>query len=193
MAEQSQIIKEESQLIKAASRAGTVWGIAVIIMGCLAIAAPLLFGLTATLIVAVLVLASGIAQTVYSFQAESFGRGVLKFLFGGITALCGLAMLVWPGDALAALTMFLAAYFLVDGIAAIAAAFGLRPANGWGWMLFNGIVTILLGGLIAWEWPFSGVWAIGVLLGVRLIIAGWSIIAVGAVGEAVSAELKQAS
>jgi uncharacterized membrane protein HdeD (DUF308 family) len=165
----------------------------VIIMGCLAIAAPLLFGLTATLIVAVLVLASGIAQTAYSFQAESFGRGVLKFLFGGITALCGLVMLVWPGDALAALTMFLAAYFFVDGVSTIAAGFQLRPGRGWGWMLFNGIVTIALGGFIAYEWPFSGIWAIGVLLGVRLIIAGWSIITVGAVGEAVSSELQQAS
>jgi uncharacterized membrane protein HdeD (DUF308 family) len=185
-------MSEESELIKGASRVGTVWGIAVMIMGFLAIGAPMAFGLTATVVVAALVLASGIAQTVYAFQAESFGKGVLKFVFGGITALCGLAMLIWPGDALAGLTLFLAAYFLVDGASAIVAAFHLRPASGWGWMLFSGGMTVVLGGLIAAEWPFSGVWAIGVLLGIRLIFAGWSMVAVGALGEAVGTKLEQA-
>jgi len=87
----------DTEIIQATSRVGIVWGIAVMIMGGLAIMAPMLFGLTATVVIAVLVLASGIAETVYASRADSFGQGILKFLFGAVTALCGAAMLFWPG------------------------------------------------------------------------------------------------
>ena len=184
---------EEAQVLKAASRVGTVWGIAVIVLGTLAIMAPLVFGLAATLIIAVLVLAAGASETVYAFRAESFAQGLLRFLFGGITVLCGVAMLIWPGKALVGLTMFLAAYFVVDGIFTFFAAFAARPARGWAWMLLNGAVTVLLGGLIAYQWPLSGIWAVGVLLGIRLILAGWTIVALGAVGAAASAQVQEAS
>jgi len=88
--------------------------------------------------------------------------------------------------------MFLAAYFLVDGAFAIATGFQLKPARGWGWMAFNGVTTIALGGLIIWGWPFSGVMAIGVLIGIRLVSAGWTIIALGAVGEIVVEKMREA-
>jgi uncharacterized membrane protein HdeD (DUF308 family) len=59
--------------------------------------------------------------------------------------------------------------------------------------VFNGIVTIILAGLIWYQWPLSGQWAIGVLVGVRLIFAGWSMIALGSVGEGISEEMKRAT
>ena len=51
-------------------------------------------------------------------------------------------------------------------------AFNVKPQPGWGWMTFNGIVTIMLGWMILKGWPVSGVWAIGILVGVRLLFAG---------------------
>jgi uncharacterized membrane protein HdeD (DUF308 family) len=63
-------------------------------------------------------------------------------------------------------------------------SFQLKPIKGWGWMLFNGLVTLLLGGLIWSQWPISGVWAIGTLLGIHLIFDGWSEIAVALAARA---------
>ncbi len=163
------------------------------IFGGLAIMAPFFTGVAVTTIVAVLLVASGITQGVYAFKAGSFGRGLMQFLFGGITVLFGVAMFVWPLLGLASLTLLLAAYFLVDGCYAIAAGFQVRPTQGWGWVVFGGIGSVVLAGLLWWEWPISGQYAIGVLVGVRLIFSGWSMMMLGAVGEAVSDEIRGAT
>jgi uncharacterized membrane protein HdeD (DUF308 family) len=137
------------------------------------------------MIVAILLIAAGIARAVFAFKAESFGRGVLMFLFGGFSVLCGIVMLVRPMIGLASLTAVLAAYFFADGIMGILGGFRARPIRGWGWMIFGGIVSVVLAVLIWWEWPVSGEWAIGVLVGVNLISTGWSMIMLGGVGDAV--------
>ena len=92
-------------------------------------------------------------------------------------------MVVQPGMALASLTLVLAIYFLVDGLVMLFAAFSVKPARGWGWLLFNGIITLLLGLLIFGQWPLSGAWAIGILVGVRLLFAGMTMIALGSSGR----------
>ena len=59
------------------------------------------------------------------------------------------------------------------------AALRIKPDRGWGWLLFGGIVSLLLGLLIWREFPLSGTWAVGVLVGVKLLFAGLSIVTVG--------------
>jgi uncharacterized membrane protein HdeD (DUF308 family) len=183
---------EQAPILRAASRAGTVWGFATVILGVLAIMAPMVSGIAVSLMVAIVLMAAGIARTVFAFKAESFGKGVLVFLFGGFTMLCGLVMLARPLLGLASITLVLVSYFLVDGVMEIVAAFRFRPEKGWGWMFFGGIATLALALMIGSDWPFSGAWAIGVLVGVRLLFAGWSMIALGSVGEAIADEVNVA-
>jgi len=57
---------------------------------------------------------------------------------------------------------------------AIAAAFRLRPVEGWGWFLFDGLATIAVAVLILAKWPSSSVWAIGTLIGVSVLMGGIS-------------------
>ena len=182
-----------SDVVSGSARLGYGWGIATIIFGALAIMAPFFTGVAVTGIVAVLLVASGITQGAYAFKAGSWGKGIMQFLFGGITVVCGVAMFIWPLLGLASLTMLLAAYFLVDGGYAIVAAFQVKPTQGWGWMVFSGITSVVLAGLLWWEWPFSGQYAIGVLVGVRLIFSGWSLMMLGAVGEVASDEIRSAA
>jgi uncharacterized membrane protein HdeD (DUF308 family) len=92
-------------------------------------------------------------------------------------------MLSQPVEALAALTLFLAAYFVASGVIQIVGAFGARPQAGWGWLLFGGIVSILLGAMIWRQFPLSGAWAVGTLVGVQLVMSGWTLIAVGGVAK----------
>ncbi len=163
------------------------------IFGGLAIAVPFFTGFTVTVVVAVLLVAAGITQGAYAFKAGSLGKGIMQFLFGGITIVGGIAMFIWPLMGLGSLTILLAAYFLVDGSYAIVAGFQVKPTRGWGWMIFSGISSVVLAGLIMWEWPVSGQYAIGVLVGVRLIFSGWSMIMLGAVGEVASNAIRDSA
>ena len=185
-------MNEISDTVRDTSRLGTVWGIAVLILGVLALMMPLAFGLTTTLLTAILLIAAGIAQTIYAFNAGSFGKGLLQFLFGGISILGGIAMMAMPGVGLLTLTIAVIAYFLVDGISTIVAGFRLRPVKGWGWMLFSGIVSVVLAVMIYREFPAASAYIIGILVGIRMIFAGWSMILLGAEGEKASDDLKQA-
>ena len=79
------------------------------------------------------------------------------------------------------LTVILIAYFLAMGLSEIVAAFQSRPAQGWGFLLVSGSVSVVLAVLIWNQWPLSGAWAIGVLVGIQLISSGMTMIAIGSV------------
>lgn len=157
----------------------TVLGIFLVIFGFLALGTPLLSGVAVAVVVGALVLGGGIAQVVYAFRASSLGRGILGFVIGIVTTLCGLFMLGHPLFGLASLTLFLAAYFIIEGFCRIFFAFDVRPLKGWGLTLVGGVVSVILGLLIWNQWPLSGEWAIGVLFGVNLMMGGWTMIALG--------------
>jgi len=93
-------------------------------------------------------------------------------MIGGLTLLCGIALLAHPLFASGVLSIILAVYFIIDGISELVAGIQLRPSSGWGWMLFGGIVSILLGIMIWSQFPLSGIWAIGILMGIKLFFVG---------------------
>jgi len=186
-------MNEIADTVKAGSRVGVVWGIVVLILGILAMMAPLASGIAVTVVVAVLLLAAGLAQTLYAFKSETALSGIGTFLFGGLAVLCGLAMLVFPGKGLAAITMFLAFYFIADGIISLVNGMRFRPFKGWGSMVFSGIVSLLLGWMIWSKWPVSGIWAVGILVGIRLLFAGWTMIILGAVTEDLVEQAEEAA
>jgi uncharacterized membrane protein HdeD (DUF308 family) len=147
---------------------------------------PFVAGASATLLVGVLVLAAGIVRIVWAFGSDSFGKGLLKLVIGVLTLLAGIFLLAHPLFAMGVLTIVLAIYFVLDGIAEIVAGFKRRPHLGWLWMLIGGIVSILLGIFIWRQFPLSGIWAIGVLLGIKLFFIGLMMITAGSVMRAAS-------
>jgi len=181
-----------SDIARAPSRIGTGWGFAVMLLGILAIMAPFVSGVTVTSLVAVAITAAGIAMTVYAFKAGSFGKGLLQFLFGGITILFGIAMFVTPLRSMFGLTGLLMAYFVVDGLFAIFSGVRGRPQPGWGWMIVSGVASVVLAVLLWRQWPASGAYAVGMLVGIRLIFSGWSIAMLGMLGDAAVDIVEQA-
>ena len=135
-------------------------GIATIVLGVVALASPYITGLAVTVLVGVMLTFSGVARTIGAFKADSFGQGSLGFLGGALVTIVGLAMMFRPNIGLATLTLMLAAVFFIDGVFSVIMSFRMRPENGWGWMLFNGIVGVLLGIFLMAEWPVSGTWAV---------------------------------
>jgi uncharacterized membrane protein HdeD (DUF308 family) len=158
--------------VKAGGNRMTIFGIIAIILGILCLLAPVLTGVWTLTLMGLFVLAAGIVRMIWAFQAGSFGKGLLMFAIGGLTLLCGIALVANPLFASGVLTVMLAVYFIFDGISEIVGGIRLRPGSGWGWMLFGGIVSILLGIMIWAQFPLSGVWAIGILLGIKLFFVG---------------------
>ena len=96
-----------------------------------------------------------------------------------------------PGLALASLTMILGIYFIFDGITTLVVAWNVKPEPGWGWMTFSGAVTLALSWMILSGWPASSLFVVGILVGIRLIFAGWSIAFLGMAGDAVGDEVEE--
>ncbi len=178
-----------SDAARAGSKTATWMGIAVILLGVIAIAMPLLTGVAITISIGLILLVTGAAQIVFAFQSDSFGSGALKFGFGLLAGLCGLSLVTQPGAGLATITLFLAVWFFIDGLFAIFHGISWRPAPGWGWMLFNGVISIVLGIMIYRQFPSSAVWLVGLLVGIRLLLSGWTMIALGAIGRSAAREL----
>ena len=156
-----------------------VLGVVTAIAGFLALVMPWASGIGSTVFVGVAIAVAGFARLFGAFHAGSFGRGALAFVGGALCALGGLIIAARPGLGLAVLTLMLGSYLLVDGIFSAVLAFHVRPEKGWGWMLVNAAVGVVLGFLLLKEWPLTGLWAIGTLVGVYLLFAGFSLISIG--------------
>jgi uncharacterized membrane protein HdeD (DUF308 family) len=88
----------------------------------------------------------------------------------------GLLILLHPLAGTAALGLMLAIYFLFDGFAGVGSAWEMRPQTGWGWLMFNGITSLLLALVLIAGWPFSSAWLIGLFIGISLLIDGISLL-----------------
>lgn len=154
-------------------------GVLTVIAGFFAMASPVLSGLSIAVFIGIAMVIGGIARTVGAFHAGSFGQGALAFIGGILTFVAGLIVAARPGIGLATITLLLGGYLLVDGICGALLAFHVRPEKGWGWMFFSAAMGVLLGFLLLREWPLSGLWAIGTLVGINLVFTGFSIITVG--------------
>lgn len=164
-------------------------GIALLILGSLALLAPLVAGLSIALLTGALLAASGVAQIALAFRSGAASGRVGTLLLGMLSLATGIYMLSQPGAALATLTLLLAIYFTVVGITEVGVAFRARPSSGWGWMAASGAVSVLLGVMIWQQFPLSGVWAVGALIGIRMISAGWLMLAIGSAGKRVAEQV----
>lgn len=153
-------------------KAMTTLGILVIALGALALMVPAITGLSVAMAVGVLVLVGGILRLIWAFRSGSLGRGILGIALGLLTIVAAVILLSHPLFLANTLTMLLAIYFIVDGIAELVAGFRAKPETGKTWLELGGIVSILLGVVLWMQLPFSGDWALGILFGVKLIFVG---------------------
>ena len=129
--------------------------------------------------VGTLLVFTGITSMFAAFKAGTFGAGLFGFLGSLLTLVAGMIMWTRPLTGLAFMTLVLAFYFLFRGISGIMVGLRMRPVQGWGWTAFSGAVDMLLGILIWRQWPLSGTWAIGILVGIHILFQGWALISVG--------------
>jgi uncharacterized membrane protein HdeD (DUF308 family) len=155
-------------------------GIALSVLGLAAIIVPPIAGLLATVFLGWLFLIAGIVglvATLTARQAPGFGLSLLSALVAMIAG----GVLVWnPLQGLVTLTYVLTAFFIVDGILIIILAIAHRRqlSGKWEWMMVNGVIDLMLAGILISGLPGTLVWAFGLFVGIDLMFGGASLIAV---------------
>lgn len=149
-----------------------VLGILMIIAGIIAMLEPGLAGVVITYVVGWSAIFNGVAQIVFAFRTHGGWHIALEVILGIIYIIAGIFVLFAPLLGLVVLTLVLASMLLVYGIFAIVLGFQMRPRHGWGWVLFDGIITLLLGVLIWVHWPSSSLWVVGTLFGISIFVSG---------------------
>jgi uncharacterized membrane protein HdeD (DUF308 family) len=154
------------------------WSIALsillIIAGFFAICVPWISGVGVTLIFGWAMILSGITHFVFAFKTHTTGGVIWELLVGAVYLFTGVYLILHPLDALFALTLILACYLFFEGVVEVIQFFQLRPRHGVGWVLFDGIITLILAIMIWRSWPASSVWVIGTLVGISMIFSGIS-------------------
>jgi uncharacterized membrane protein HdeD (DUF308 family) len=154
-------------------------GIVVSVLGFAAIIVPPIAGLFATVVFGWLFLIAGImglVTTLRAREAPGFGWSLLSALVAVIAG----GLLLWnPLQGLVTLTYVLTAFFIADGILVIILAIAHRRelSGKWEWMTVNGIIDLILAGIIIAGFPGTLVWAFGLLVGIDMLFAGGSLIA----------------
>lgn len=143
-----------------------------IVAGILAIASPLAAGIAVNLLVAWLLVFSGCAHLVFAWHGRGGGGFVWELLVGILYIFIGVYLLMHPLAGLASLTIALAIYLFLEAILEFVLGFILRPLPGTGWLVFDGIVTLILAVMIWRTWPSSTAWVIGTLVGISMLFSG---------------------
>jgi uncharacterized membrane protein HdeD (DUF308 family) len=142
--------------------------------GILAIIAPIVSGLAITVIIGWFFAVVGFLHFLFAWKSHSTSGVFWELLLGFLYVFSGFYLIMHPLFGLASLTLFLGAYFLVKGIVQIIHFVQLQPRHGSWWLLFDGIICLILAVLIWKSWPSSSAWVIGTLVGISLLFSGFS-------------------
>ncbi|HEY9606165.1 MAG TPA: DUF308 domain-containing protein [Allocoleopsis sp.] len=154
---------------------GSLWiGILLIVLGIVAIALPAFSTIFAETWIAGILIAAGSAKLVYGFQTRNEEGFIWKLLLGILYIATGVMLLVEPLRGVLTLTLLLGTFLLTEGVFELILAFRLRGQPNWTSALVNGIITLVLGGMIWFQWPFNAPWLIGTLVGVSVLFTGIS-------------------
>lgn len=163
-------------------------GVAMIILGVLAIAVPAAATLAVDIYIGWLFLISGVVGLVAMFSAKDIPAFLWSLVTAALSAAVG-ALLVWkPVEGALSLTLLLTAFFIVEGVFQIVTSIAYRHVmrSSWGWMLVSGVADLALAAMILLGWPMTAGWALGLLVGINLITSGWAIVMAAFAGRSVA-------
>jgi uncharacterized membrane protein HdeD (DUF308 family) len=158
--------------LKSASRVSLVMAIVLILFGVLAITLPMATSIGVVIVIGWLVMFDGFAQLIHAFQSKGIGHITWKLLVAVFYLAAGFYLIARPGLGAAGLTLVLGIFFFAEGAADVVAYASTRKTGGSSWMLFDGVVTLILGFMIWNRWPIGSLWVIGTLVGVSMIMTG---------------------
>jgi len=154
-------------------------GVALLILGGIAFGNLVLATVVSVYYVGLMMLIGGVMEILHAFGVKTWGSFFFWLLSGLLYTAAGIVAFVNPVLAAGVLTFLLAAALLGSGAFRIWLGFKSKPSAGWGWIVAGGVVTLLLGLIIAMQWPVNSLFILGLFLAIDLIFQGWSFIAFG--------------
>jgi uncharacterized membrane protein HdeD (DUF308 family) len=158
-------------------------GILAILIGCVAIVVPAAAAVGTAIFIGWILVIAGAFLVAGAFMAHSIGSVILRLIWALLTVIVGLWLIVEPHNGTLTLTLVLGIYFLFMGLTRIAVAFAGRGQQGAGLVGLSGVCGLLIGILVLAKFPSSADWAIGLLVGIDLIFAGWTLTSVALLGK----------
>jgi uncharacterized membrane protein HdeD (DUF308 family) len=149
-----------------------VLSVLMIVAGVFAIGVPMVAGVAVTVVVGWLLILSGVLHLAFAWRTGRAGGVLWELLLGVAYGAIGFYVLANPVAGLASLTFAVAVYLFVEGILEFILSFQLRPAPGAGWLLVDGIITLVLAVMIWSTWPSSAAWVVGTLVGISMLFSG---------------------
>ncbi len=153
-------------------------GILLLVLGMAAIWYDVFTTVLTVTTLGVLLLAGGIIVLLHAGSSRKWSGFALHFLLGLLYMVLGFLLLRNPGIGALSLTMLMAAFFIASGVMRSIVAISVRFSH-WGWYLFSGLVSLALGVMIWLQWPLSGLFILGLFVGIELLLAGWTLIVLG--------------
>jgi uncharacterized membrane protein HdeD (DUF308 family) len=162
-------------------RKGVRWrrvrGLLILAMGCLAVLSAFLAGTLALFLVGQLLIVCGVLEMLETFRAQDDAGRRSAYTSGALSVLAGILLLAQPQLVLRGLTLFVGGSFFLDAISKTAAALRKRAAGSpWRWLLAGGLINALLALVLVTRWPISGRGVVAILVGMRMLTAGWSML-----------------
>lgn len=155
------------------------FGVIALIAGVIALGSVVMATESAVLIVGVMMLITGFVEIIAAFGVRSWGRFFLWLLLGLLYVAAGVICLQNPFIAATFLTLMLGFALIVGGILRVFLATQMREGTPWGWVVFSGVISFLLGLMIVSHWPASSFYVLGIFLGIDLIFIGTGWISMG--------------
>ncbi len=149
-------------------------GILLIALGIAGVVLPNISTIVVETWIAWLLVSAGAAKLVYAFQTREQEGFIWKLLLGILYVATGVMLFFNPLTGILSLTLLLGSFLLTEGVFELILAFRLRGRSNWTWTLINGIITLILGGMIVLQWPFNAPWLLGTLVGVSVLFTGIS-------------------
>jgi uncharacterized membrane protein HdeD (DUF308 family) len=164
-------------------REGRGWflglGAAFVALGLLAIFLPFAASLVTSIVIGWVMVVAGLVQGFHALQNRRWAHSGWALFGALIEVVAGALVAIFPLTGTLALTLILATFFAAEGVIKTVRALQHRAMPAWGWLLFDGLLSLALGILILAHWPSTAVWAIGLLVGVNFLLGGSSMLLVG--------------
>lgn len=175
-------------------RSATIAGIIILTLGLLAMIFPLVTGLSVAVVLGVILAGGAVVHGLNAFSAGTVGSMLGQAILAALYAVAGITFILNPVVGLATLTLLVIVFLLADGVVEIAWGLRRRGRPEAVWLLASGGVSLLLAGLLWLGFPSSGGWAIGVLLGVNLVVTGGLMIIIGrGIGGSITPDVPRGS
>jgi uncharacterized membrane protein HdeD (DUF308 family) len=153
-------------------------GIGLILIGAIAVAHAALATFASVMVFGWLFIIGGVLEAVHAGWRRQWSGFFIEMVVGILYAVAGFMLVTNPAAGALLLTFLIAWFLMLGGIFRIVASMTTRYHN-WGWLLLNGVIGVLLGLMIWRQWPFSGLWVIGLFVGIDMIFNGWSLVMLG--------------